>query len=230
MAEFLGVVKLGTFYHNNSPLSLPQRPWYSGNYPGSLSGRGNGDTSQFSGNMSDWIIGNSSSDDSKKLKWIKIKDGNKTLLICDRVILNSISWDTLNEAGYITGKKITIDGQEYLCRVLSGGENYRNGSDSYSGGTPTNNEWDRFIVNEDNISGLPKPTTNDLDSSLDYNDLDGAHNQLWNWWGDYSWCKETYQGNSSSRVFRGSSSARFFNNYNSGNTTVTLGGAPSLKF
>ncbi|HIG0360377.1 TPA: hypothetical protein ACX96Z_001966 [Clostridium sporogenes] len=229
MAEFLGVVKLGTFYHNNSPLALPQRPWYSGNYPGSLSGRGNGDTSQFSGSMNDWVIGNSSSDDSKKLKWIKIKDGNKTLLICDRVILNYISWDTLNEAGYITGKKITIDGQEYLCRVLSGGDNYRSGSDAYSGGAPTNNEWDRFIVNEDNISGLPKPTNDDLDSSLDYNDLDRTHNQLWNWWGNHSWCKETYKGNSSYRVYRGSSCARYFNYNNSNYTSGNVGWRPALE-
>ena len=228
MAEFLGIVKLGTFYHNGSALSLPIRPWYSGNYPDSLSARGNGDTPQFSGSMSDWVVGDTNSNEDKKLKWIKIKDGNRMLLICDRNILNSASWDTLNAAGYITGKKITIDGQEYLCRVLAGGDNYRSGSDNYSGGQPTN-EWDRFVANEDNISGLPKPTTEDLDSTLNYEDLDRAHNQLWNWWGNYSWCKETYKGNSSARVVRGFSSARYFNNFNSNITISFVGWRPVLE-
>ncbi len=70
---------------------------------------------------------------NKKLKWVKIKDGNKTLLICDRNILNNISWDTLNETGYVDGTKITIDGNDYLCRLLTGGNNYRSGTDEYSG-------------------------------------------------------------------------------------------------
>ncbi|WGZ48066.1 hypothetical protein [Clostridium botulinum] len=230
MAEYLGTVKLGTFYHSSSPLSLPQRPWYSGNYPGSLSSRGNGDTPTFSGNISDWSIGDTASDDSKKLKWVKIKDGNKILLICTINILNNITWDTLNSGGYVDGKKIVIDGQEYLCRLLTGGNYYRDGNNNgYLGGSPTDNEWDRFICNEDNISGLPTPTTNDLDSSITYDDLDGQHNQLWNWWGNRSWCKETYKANSSSRVLRGFDSARYFSYSNSYSTTNVYGWRPVLE-
>ena len=51
---------------------------------------------------------------------------DKTLLICDRVILVSVSWDDLNGQGYVTGKTITIDGAKYKCRLLTGGSN-RNG-------------------------------------------------------------------------------------------------------
>ena len=231
MAEFLGVVQLGTFYKDGVALPLPTRPWYSGNYPGSLSERGNGNTPKYTDlqDISKWVIGNTSSDNSKKLKWIKIKDGNKILLIADRVILNTVSWDDLNGAGYINGKKITIDGQEYLCRVLTGGSNRRVSGDGYSGGTPTNNEWDRFITNEDNIAGLPKPTSADLDSTLDYGDLDREHNQLWNWWGNYSWCKEIYSENSDYRVYRGSYSARVFTNYISGYRYADVGWRPVLE-
>ncbi len=60
--------------------------------------------------------------------------------------------------GYITGKEVTIDGAKYKCRVLTGGSTYRN-SDQYAGGSPTNNEWDRFITREEVITGLPAPVS-----------------------------------------------------------------------
>ncbi|WP_434303952.1 hypothetical protein [Clostridium botulinum] len=229
MAEYLGTIKLGTFYHKGEELALPTRPWYSNKYPGSLSNRGKGDILTFSGAIKDWIIGDTSSDDNKKLKWVKIKDGNKTLLICDRNILNNISWDTLNETGYVDGTKITIDGNDYLCRLLTGGNNYRSGTDEYSGGTPTDNEWDRFIWNEDGIKGLPIPTTSDLDKTLDYDDLDGEHNKLWNWWGIRSCCKEAYKENTDSRVFRGFSSAGAFMHFGSYSTIDSYGWRPVLE-
>jgi hypothetical protein len=95
-----------------------------------------------SGGISNYSFGNTPSDDAKKLQWVKIKDGDKTLLICDRVILVNVTWNDLNSAGWIFGKEVTIDGAKYKCRSLTGGSNYR-GSDTYAGGTPTNNEWDR---------------------------------------------------------------------------------------
>ena len=36
-----------------------------------------------SGGISNYSFGNTPSDDAKKLQWVKIKDGDKTLLICD---------------------------------------------------------------------------------------------------------------------------------------------------
>ncbi len=47
MAEYLGTIKLGTFYHKGEALALPTRPWYSNKYPGSLSNRGKGDILTF---------------------------------------------------------------------------------------------------------------------------------------------------------------------------------------
>ncbi|HDK7176482.1 TPA: hypothetical protein PTV31_003093 [Clostridium botulinum] len=230
MAEYLGIVKLGTFYHNGEALSLPTRPWYSGGYPEKLSDRGNGDTPKFSNNMSDWVIGDTNSNEDKKLRWVKIKDGNKTLLICDRNILDYTSWDKLNNAGYVDGTKITIDGNEYLCRLLSGGSDYgKFGSGAYFGGNPEDNEWDRFICNENNIEGLPTPQDYDLVKVDDtYKSLDGQHNKLWNWWGIASWCKETYKRNSQNRrVNRGYNSPRYFSSdYGS---TNSFGWRPVLE-
>lgn len=164
-----------------------------------------------SGSISNYSFGNTPSDDAKKLQWVKIKDGDKTLLICDRVILVNVTWNDLNSAGWIFGKEVTIDGAKYKLRSLTGGSNYRNTSDAYAGGTPTNNEWDRFITREEVITGLPAPVSSDLDSNLNSTDFSSTHNALWNWAGVYTWCQETYSSNTSFRAFRGYDSARYWN-------------------
>jgi hypothetical protein len=181
-----------------------------------------------SGSMANYTFGDTPSADANKLQWVKIKDGDKTLLICDRVILVSVSWDDLNSQGYITGKTVTIDGAKYKCRVLTGGSDYRNG-DTYAGGTPTNNEWDRFITREEVISGLPAPVSSDLDNNQNSTDFNSAHNKFWNWFYVYSWCQEVYADNASYRVYRGYFSARRFYWNSSGIRSVYLGFRPVLE-
>jgi len=208
MAQYLGTVQLGGFYNNGTILKRPTKPWRPDADP--YSGSGSGDIPQMSGSMANYTLGNTPSVAANRLQWHKIKDGSKTLLICDRVILVSVSWNDLNEQGYITGKTVTIDGAKYKCRVLTGGTGPRT-SDWYSGGTPTNNEWDRFTTREEVISGLPAPLSSDLDSTLNSTDKGSTHNQFWNWMGVYSWCQEVYSGNSSTRAVRGWVSARRWN-------------------
>lgn len=181
-----------------------------------------------SGSMANYTFGDTPSADANKLQWVKIKDGDKTLLICDRVILVSVSWDDLNGQGYVTGKTITIDGTKYKCRLLTGGSNRRN-NDWYAGGTPTNNEWDRFITREEVITGLPAPVSSDLDTNLNTTDHNSTHNQLWHWVGVYSWCQETWAENASNRAFRGCISARFWNYDSSGSRNVSVGFRPVLE-
>ena len=180
-----------------------------------------------SGSMANYTFGDTPSADANKLQWVKIKDGDKTLLICDRVILVSVSWDDLNGQGYVTGKTITIDGTKYKCRLLTGGSNRRN-NDWYAGGTPTNNEWDRFITREEVITGLPAPVSSDLDTNLNTTDHNSTHNQLWHWVGVYSWCQETWAENASYRADRGCDSARYLN-YSSGDRYVYVGFRPVLE-
>ena len=158
--------------------------------------------------MANYTFGDTPTAEANQLQWHKIQDGDKTLLICDRVILVNCSWNDLNGQGYITGKEVTIDGAKYKCRVLTGGTGPRTSGDYYSGGTPTNNEWDRFITREEVITGLPAPVSSDLDSTQNATDLNSTHNQFWNWYYVYSWCQETYSGNSSHRALRGYISAR----------------------
>ena len=181
-----------------------------------------------SGSMANYTFGDTPSADANKLQWVKIKDGDKTLLICDRVILVSVSWDDLNGQGYVTGKTITIDGTKYKCRLLTGGSNRRN-NDWYAGGTPTNNEWDRFITREEVITGLPAPVSSDLDTNLNTTDHNSTHNQLWHWVGVYSWCQETWAENASSRASRGCTSARLWYYDSSGNRNVNVGFRPVLE-
>ena len=181
-----------------------------------------------SGSMANYTFGDTPSADANKLQWVKIKDGDKTLLICDRVILVSVSWDDLNGQGYVTGKTITIDGTKYKCRLLTGGSNRRN-NDWYAGGTPTNNEWDRFITREEVITGLPAPVSSDLDTNLNTTDHNSTHNQLWHWVGVYSWCQETWAENASYRASRGYNSARYWNNNSSGTRNVHVGFRPVLE-
>ena len=181
-----------------------------------------------SGSMANYTFGDTPSADANKLQWVKIKDGDKTLLICDRVILVNVSWDDLNGQGYVTGKTVTIDGAKYKCRLLTGGSNRRNG-DSYAGGTPTNNEWDRFITREEVISGLPAPVSSDLDSSTNSTDLNSAHNKFWNWFYVYSWCQETYAEGASDRASRGCNSARCWDWSVSSYRRAYLGFRPVLE-
>ena len=190
---------------------------------------GVGNIPQMSGSMANYTFGDTPAAEANQLQWIKIQDDDKTLLICDRVILVSCSWNDLNGQGYIAGKEVTIDGAKYKCRVLTGGSNYRNSSDAYAGGTPTNNEWDRFITREEVITGLPAPVSSDLDSTLNTTDENSAHNALWHWAGVYSWCQETYSGNSSARAHRGYSSARFWNYFNATLQGAGLGFRPVLE-
>ena len=178
--------------------------------------------------MANYTFGDTPSADANKLQWVKIKDGDKTLLICDRVILVSVSWDDLNGQGYVTGKTITIDGTKYKCRLLAGGSNRRN-NDWYAGGTPTNNEWDRFITREEVITGLPAPVSSDLDTNLNTTDHNSTHNQLWHWVGVYSWCQETWAENASYRAIRGYYSARYLNYYYATFQLANVGFRPVLE-
>lgn len=226
MAQYLGTVKLGGFYNNGAILKRPTKPWRPDDSAGGNSGYG--DIPQMSGSMANYTFGDTPSADANKLQWVKIKDGDKTLLICDRVILVSVSWDDLNGQGYVTGKTITIDGTKYKCRLLTGGSNRRN-NDWYAGGTPTNNEWDRFITREEVITGLPAPVSSDLDTNLNTTDHNSTHNQLWHWVGVYSWCQETWAENASFRAFRGFSSARYWLSFSSGYRYVYVGFRPVLE-
>lgn len=213
MAQYLGMVQLGGFYNNGTILKRPTKPWVPSNpnFPGDYT-PGVGDIPKMSGSIESYTFGDTPASEANRLQWHKIKDGDKTLFICDRVILATVSWDDLNAQGYITGKTVTIDGTTYKCRVPTGGSDSRlAGSAGEYGGAPVGNEWDRFIVNEDAIAGLPVPSSYDLDGTLMEADKTSAHNQFWHWFCISSWAAETYSADSNLRVIRGEYSAKRWN-------------------
>lgn len=220
------VIKLGTLYMGSTKITRPTRPWQNDYEP--YTGAGLGNIQNYSAGAT-LEIRNTEANDADKMQWIEVNDGGKKYLICDRVMLVNISWDDLNAQSLIFGKNVTIDGQQYKLRVLTGGSNLRSNNDYYSGGTPTTNEWDRWIVNEAGLSGLPTPTASDLDTSLNSTDLNSPHNQKWNWMGVYSWAQETYTGNSAGRAVRGYNSARYWYYYSSGGRSTYFGWRPVLE-
>jgi hypothetical protein len=226
--EYLGIVELGGLYKDGTAVSRPTRPWNIGREP--VIGIGLGDIPDFCElkDMSKWTLGDTPDQPAKRLRWHKIRDGAKKLLICDRVILARVSWDDLDSQSLVTGKRIAIDGQLYLCRLLTGGSNCRD-DDPDLGGTPYVNEWDRFVTREEALSGLPVPSSADLETSLSTGDQHGAHNQAWNWFGMYSWVQESYAGYAFYRAVRGSFSARGWNFRTSSCRIEHIGWRPALE-
>jgi len=99
------IIQLGSIYFDGKPFFTDRQ--YNG---GSLS------------------IGNTIK--GKSISWINVNG----LLVSDHVICTNISWDNLNQQGFIFGKTISIDGNFYLCRSLKVGSNGR-----------TANEWDEIL-------------------------------------------------------------------------------------
>lgn len=196
------LIKLGTFYLGGTKRARPTRPWDVNLTPPGAPGPGNIPTYSI-GSIE---IRDTDSDDAYKIQWREVNDNGKRLLISDRVLLWGITWDNLNSQDLVFGKNITIDGQQYILRLLTGGTS-RRGSDGYAGGSPTSNDWDRIIVNEAGFSGLPVPTSSDLDSIQNESDFNSVHNQFWNWFYAHTWGQDA---TATGRVIRGYNSARYY--------------------
>lgn len=134
----------------------------------------------------------------------------KGLLVADRVVQVSISWDTLNAGKYIEGKTMTLGTTSGILRSLTGGvayaDQYGNKSltDQGYGGWSTSNEWDRFIV------GFPQELIQN----------EKTLNDVFHWNGVATWCQDTpinglpHHGGSIS----GASNHRIWRGYPSGAT------------
>lgn len=88
------------------------------------------------GDTYEWDDGDEDND-TYTITWIKPDD--MKLLVADRVLLNHVSWIDLNQAGFVAGKKVEIDGRQYLCRLLKGGQTKE-----------SIDEWDIVISNTTN--------------------------------------------------------------------------------
>ena len=119
------VKKFGTLRILGAAVPAPEKPYYKGDVLGY-----NGTNFE----IGDTVAG-------KEITWLKLGD----IWVCDRNILQGISWETLNEKGFVFGKEVEIDGEKYKMRLLTG-------SDGNDYGEGCDNEWDRLMgeYNEDN--------------------------------------------------------------------------------
>ena len=177
--------KLGTLIVNGTQYAMPTNPIEGGNC--------------VSANTSNFTVGDTVA--GKELQWIEWTkaDGTK-MLVCDRGLIVNISWNSINAAGFITGKEITIDGQKYKMRSLTGS----NGS-SGSYGAGCNNEWDQFL------------------------DAVGEEDSLVHWNKMYSWCQDVWYSNSDFRSVRGHDSARYYDYSDATNSGTLIAFRPALE-
>lgn len=96
--------------------------------PNPLKPRWRGDIPKYYG-KSNISIGTAN---KKGITWVKPNGLN--LLVADRVLLTCMRWDDLERNGFVQGKKITVDGQKYLCRLPQIGK--------VKG---VSNEWDQIL-------------------------------------------------------------------------------------
>ena len=130
----------------------------------------------------------------------------RVMLIADRNIQHSISWDTLNTSGIASGSGLPTlfdkpNNFLFTTRLLTGG----------TVSTDKDNEWDNYIVS----------------STLGGN-ITSGDNAVWNWSGIYSWTSTVVSGTPANRVYRGSISSAYFANTVSTNSGATLGFRPVL--
>ena len=142
------------------------------------------------------------------------------ILISDRGLVANLNWNHINGSGFVFGKTQTIDGQNYLFRLLTGGALNRLGGSSgiYDGGLLPN-EWDRYVMNgvdQDGpfFTGAPEPESADYQSGSQYLDNTARrrkHNQAWHWNTTYTLCQDTVIDNPTELcTIRGRNSARFW--------------------
>jgi hypothetical protein len=212
MHKICGTKLLGCLCKDGVPIQRPRRPWLVDlRVLKPFDFLPPGDIAEFEQcpNFARWALSDTPRHDAHALNWIDVEDAGRRLLICDRVILVRVSWDDLQAAGYVDGREISIDGQRFVCRLLSGGTQFKVSGDGFTGGTP-DNEWDRIVANSTPSDGTPCARRRTADAHLDQTALDDPHNRLWNWFGAVSWTREPYALDQSARVCRGFHSAGFF--------------------
>ena len=230
--RFLGVRRFGGLYLDGTAVPRPTRPWlidlsslcpYPGLEPGDIADFARAP------DMARWRLGDTPADDASALQWVVLEGEGQTLMVCDRVILVRISWDDLDEAGFVQGRPVAIDDAAWTCRLMSGGDSFRVPGDGFSGGAPVN-EWDRLVAGDQAIEGLPAGGPLHLADATGEASRMQPHNQLWNWFGVNTWSRDPYRGRESARCCRGYRSARFFYLNTRSHRHEDIGWRPVLTF
>ena len=208
MIEYIGTRKMGGLSHAGQVLAPATRPWitdltvlcpYKGLQPGNIP--------EFERNpdWDNWSLIDSPEDPSKRLKWHAFQGEGIRYFVADRMLMARVSWQDLDDAGYVFGTKVVIDGRQFRCRLLSGGDTPHD--DPYQGATQTN-EWDTLVGGVP--LNAPKPEFTDNKAPLGPDHLASPHNSLWNWFGAVSWTAEPVASRADGRVCRGYHGPTYF--------------------
>lgn len=132
-----------------------------------------------------------------EIAWLHLKDN---IYICDRGLINCVSWDTLEKAGYVSGKEVMIDGKRCRIRLMTG-------SNGIPGtyGKDRCNEWDELM------------------------DKYGENNNLTHYKDMQIWCQEADCNYSDYRSVRGYRSARDYCGYHATNSRTYVAFRPALE-
>ena len=151
-------------------------------------------------------IKDSEKNDDNKISWIEVNDNGKKLLICDRNLIKEISWNELNAQNLAYGKVVKLGGKKYLLRLLTGSINEANNELS---------EWDKYILNVNELEGLPISTDDDKSNTVKEDSEgkeNGKSNLLWHWCDCCTFTQSEYGKNNKFCIIRGMYSTTY-NNY-----------------
>lgn len=209
MMEYIGNQQLGGLTHAGQALAPATRPWitdlealcpYAGLQPGNIP------EFERDPDWDNWALTDSPKDPSRRLNWHVFQRGVSRYLVADRMLLTRVSWQDLDQAGYVFGTKVSIDGRQFRCRLLTGGDTPRD--DLYQGATQPN-EWDALIGGVA-ASNAPQPDPANSAAPLSPDHLNSTHNGLWNWFGAVSWTAEPVASRADGRVCRGYHGPTYF--------------------
>ena len=208
MMEYIGTQQLGGFSHAGQILAPATRPWItdlSALCPYEGLQAGNIPEFELDPNWDNWTLTDTPQDSSDRLNWHVFQLGNIRYLVADRMLLARVSWQDLDEAGYVFGTEVSIDAKQFRCRLLTGGDTPCD--DPYQGATQAN-EWDALVGGT--VLNAPKPNATDNTTPLTPNHLNSTHNGLWNWFGAVSWTAEPVASRANGRVCRGYHGPTYF--------------------
>ena len=136
----------------------------------------------------------------KTIRWIKAGP----LLVADRCICTNISWNQLDDLGFVHGAPVQIDGQVYQCRCLQTGASMPNGQTGLADFEDLG-EWGAVLQ------------------------ACGKRDATWHWKDQYFWCQDTPNGYVVTRIVCGSRSPRFKGGFRSDDKRETVGFRPVLE-
>lgn len=119
------IVTFGSYYVNDVKRKIPKNPVQGGDVI-------------LEYGVDSIRFGDTGTDPEYQLQWVEYTVGKKRLLFCDRVLQVFLSWDQLNSMGFVSGLPVTIDGQDCIARLPTGGLT----------AAAADNEWDSLVCSE----------------------------------------------------------------------------------